>query len=33
MVVDSPSKWKIISFGPDGTEGGDDDISSVKEEN
>ena len=33
MVIDSPTKWKIISFGPDGTEGGDDDISSVKEEN
>lgn len=33
IVIESPTKWKIISFGPDGSEGGDDDISSVKEEN
>jgi len=33
LVVESQTKWKIISFGPDGAEGGDDDISSVKEEN
>lgn len=33
IVIESPTKWKVISFGPDGSEGGDDDISSVKEEN
>ena len=33
IVIEGPTKWKVISFGPDGSEGGDDDISSVKEEN
>lgn len=32
LVVESPKNWKIISYGPDGSEGGGDDLSSVKEE-
>jgi len=32
LVVETPRKWKIVSYGPDGSEGGGDDISSVKEE-
>lgn len=33
IVIESPTKWKVISFGPDGNENTEDDISSVKEEN
>ncbi|MBL8736121.1 MAG: type II secretion system protein GspG [Planctomycetes bacterium] len=33
LVVETQRKWKIVSYGPDGSEGGGDDISSVKEEN
>lgn len=33
LVVETQTKWKVVSYGPDGSEGGGDDISSVKEEN
>lgn len=32
LVIETPSKWKVVSWGPDGSEGGGDDISSEKEE-
>jgi general secretion pathway protein G len=32
IVIDTPTKWKVISFGPDGNENTEDDISSVTEE-
>jgi hypothetical protein len=32
LVVDSPTKWKVISFGPDRTENTADDIASVQNE-
>ena len=32
LVVETQTKWKVVSYGPDGSEGGGDDISSVKEE-
>lgn len=33
LVIETSSKWKVVSWGPDGFEGGGDDISSVMEEN
>lgn len=32
LVVDSPTKWKVISFGPDRTENTADDLASVQNE-
>lgn len=32
LVIETPSKWKVVSWGPDGSEGGDDDISSETQE-
>ena len=32
LVVDSPTKWKVISFGPDRAENTADDIASVRSE-
>ena len=31
LIVNNPTDWKVISWGPDGAEGGDDDIASKKE--
>lgn len=33
LVIETSSKWKVVSWGPDGSEGSGDDISSVNEEN
>ena len=32
LVVDSPTKWKVISFGPDRAENTADEIASVQSE-